>query len=49
MSHAELATHAGLSETDLARFERGLSRPSPRAFLALANALVVPIRHLFPQ
>ena len=49
MSHAELATRAGLSETDLARFERGSSRPSPRVFLALAGALVVPLRHLFPQ
>lgn len=49
MSHAELATHAGLSETDLARFERGSSRPSPRVFLALADALAMPLRHLFPQ
>lgn len=49
MSHADLAIRAGLSETDLARFERGSSRPSPKAFLALADALVVPIRHLFPQ
>ena len=49
MSHAELATRAGLSEADLARFEQGSSRPSPRAFLALADALVVPLRHLFPQ
>ena len=49
MSHAELATRAGLSETDLARFERGSSRPSPRMFLALAGALAVPLRRLFPQ
>ena len=49
MSHAELATRAGLSEIDLARFERGASRPSPSAVLALANALTVPLRHLFPQ
>ena len=49
MSHAELATRAGLSETDLARFEQGSSRPSPRVFLALADALAVPLRHLFPQ
>ena len=49
MSHAELATRAGLAETDLARFEQGSSRPSPRTFLALADALVVPLRHLFPQ
>ena len=49
MSHAELATRAGLSETDLARFEQGSSRPSPKVFLALADALAVPLRHLFPQ
>ena len=49
MSHAELATRAGLSETDLARFERGSSRPSSKTFLALADALAVPLRHLFPQ
>ena len=49
MTHAELATRAGLAETDLARFEQGSSRPSPRTFLALADALVMPLRHLFPQ
>ena len=49
LSHAELAIRAGLSETDLARFERGSSRPSPRVFLALADALVMPLRRLFPQ
>ena len=49
MSHAELATRARLSETDLARFERGSSRPSPRTLLALADALAVPLRRLFPQ
>lgn len=49
MSHADLATCAGLSETDLARFEQGSSRPSPKVILALANVLAVPLRHLFPQ
>ena len=49
MTHAELAARAGLAETDLARFEQGSSRPSPKAFLSLADALVVPLRHLFPQ
>ena len=49
MTHAELATRAGLAETDLARFEQGSSRPSPRTFLALADALAVPLHHLFPQ
>ena len=38
LTHAELAAKIDLCEVDVARYERGLSRPSPDTLLAISHA-----------